>query len=110
MFVGLLVVWAVLGCIVGAIAQGKGRPFLGWFFYGFFLFPVALVHVLLTGDMGRGACDPEMAGLIKAATIRKCPFCAEDIKREAVVCRYCGRDLPPVAPPKSSEEFVPDGI
>jgi len=28
---------------------------------------------------------------------RKCPFCAELIKREAVVCRFCGRDVP-VAP------------
>jgi hypothetical protein len=27
---------------------------------------------------------------------RKCPFCAELVKAEAVVCRYCARDLAPV--------------
>lgn len=27
---------------------------------------------------------------------RTCPFCAEDIKPAAIVCKHCGRDLPPV--------------
>jgi hypothetical protein len=38
---------AALGLVVGLIARSKGRSFIGWWFFGFMLFIVAIILVLV---------------------------------------------------------------
>jgi hypothetical protein len=45
----ILVLASILGCIPGAIAQRKGRSFVGWWIFGTLLFVVALPASLIVG-------------------------------------------------------------
>ena len=43
------------------------------------------------------AAAPASTAIAQTSTEhRKCPFCAEQIKLEAIVCRFCQRDVPPI--------------
>lgn len=86
-----IIIWVVCGIGAAVIASSKGRNAFGWFIGGLLLGPIGL---LIVGFMGQPAPNE--------CTLRKCPYCAEQILKEAKVCKHCGRDVEPVDTPVSA--------
>ncbi len=86
----IIIIAILIGLLPAAIAKGKGHSFFLWWLYGAAIWIVAFPHSLF---LKRNVAALENASL-STGDMKKCPACAEIIKAEAVVCRYCGRDLP----------------
>ncbi|MEY3882523.1 MAG: hypothetical protein RIQ94_3319 [Pseudomonadota bacterium] len=55
---------------------------------------ITIVGVFLIVMAGRS--NGSNNSLNQNQSVRECPFCAETIKSQAVLCRYCGKDVIPV--------------
>jgi len=82
----VLLFWSLLGVLIGyAASQKRGFSPVGGVFGGILLGPLAFLMFAVNG--------------IASAKERgkKCPYCAEWVKVEAVACKHCGRDISPPA-------------
>jgi hypothetical protein len=81
-----IIIWFLLAGLVGYAASKKGRSEIAYFLLSLLLSPlVGFLILLVAGD------DEE--GTLQRGELKKCPYCAELIKIEAIKCKHCGADL-----------------
>lgn len=90
MVVVLFLIQAVIfGCFCAYVARQKGLVSGNWFFLGFLFSILALIALIAIPN----GTLPQNSRSINDS-MRKCQFCAEMVKAEAKICRFCQHELP----------------
>lgn len=93
-FIGLVIGYIYLAARVADAAARKGRNRGTWLLlaliFGIWL-PAIIIAIMTAPPVARSENDKNDGAETKDS--RTCPFCAEDIKMQAIKCKHCGEML-----------------
>lgn len=84
---GFVVFWLLMGVICAVIALAKGRSAIGWLLLGCLFGPLALLFAAAM------SATPRRVPAQPAHTLKTCPYCAEQVQLQAIVCKHCGKSI-----------------
>ena len=85
MVVGVIF-WICCGVLGAMIANNKGNSGCVGILLGLILGPIGLLLTFFSSDN-----KDELRR--RTGDTKKCPYCAEFVKSDAIVCKHCGRSL-----------------
>ena len=82
-------IWLFSIILTPIIANSKGKSSLGFLLFAIIFGPLALIWILVAPADEEGIEKNKLM----SNEAKKCPYCAELIKPEAKLCRFCGKNL-----------------
>ena len=83
----ILIVALILAGIAVAVASRKGRNQIVWFIFTFLFGGIPLLILAFLPNLIKQAQKAELN------STKPCPQCAERVKAEANICRFCSYDF-----------------